>query len=233
MNHWKYLEEMKMIQINLLEFIGDSMNAEEKYQNFIKLLKDYQILLNKHKLKSLLHLITKISNNHYRPPNFFSKIEKVLSLLQEKMALYLSNLEIFNIFKSNKRLLLYLIKENIIIFDHSNSLILKRDKYIEYGYVDYFFNETKELIKRKKAKKISNELSENYEEKRNIGENDNPICEIIRKDSVDDFIRFVQLNNVQLDSTIEYSIFETNSFLLKNEPLLIEYAAFFWINKHC
>ena len=51
---------------------------------------------------------------------------------------------------------------------------------------------------------------------------------MIRADSIDDFIIYVNRYNISLSSTINSSIFETNSFLLKNKKTtLIEYAAFF------
>ena len=45
---------------------------------------------------------------------------------------------------------------------------------------------------------------------------------------IEEFIIYVNKNNYQLDSFIETSHYETNSFLLKAEKVkLIEYASFF------
>ena len=67
----------------------------------------------------------------------------------------------------------------------------------------------------------------NFFEKRKIGENDDSLCTIIRKDIVEDFVIYVNKRNLPLSIQIQPSIFETNSFLLDKNPTLIEYAAFF------
>ena len=62
---------------------------------------------------------------------------------------------------------------------------------------------------------------------RKIGQNENHICKLIREDLIDEFITYINQHDYSLNSNIKRSIYETNSFLLKNEPTLIEYAAFF------
>ena len=71
------------------------------------------------------------------------------------------------------------------------------------------------------------ELPENFYEKRRERENDNQICKLIRKDSIIDFITYINQNDIQSKSIINPSIYETNLFLIKNQKVqLIEYAAF-------
>ena len=71
-------------------------------------------------------------------------------------------------------------------------------------------------------------IPDNFFEKRKKGENDSYICKLIQNDSVEDFVSHVTKNNYSLRSKIVPSIYETNSFLIKNsEPSLIEYAVFF------
>ena len=68
----------------------------------------------------------------------------------------------------------------------------------------------------------------NYEEKREIGENDSYICSLIREDSINDFISHISRYNISPSSIISPSIFETNLFLINNKNTsLIEYSAFF------
>ena len=72
------------------------------------------------------------------------------------------------------------------------------------------------------------EILENFDEKRQKGENESYICELIREDSVEEFISYMSKTDLSFSSFIPHSIFETNSFLLSNEKTsLIEYAAFF------
>ena len=44
---------------------------------------------------------------------------------------------------------------------------------------------------------------------------------------IQEFIKYVKETNFPLDALIKTSIFETNNFLLKREPTLLEYCAFF------
>lgn len=50
---------------------------------------------------------------------------------------------------------------------------------------------------------------------------------MIRNDIVIDFISYVNKRNIRLSLTIPKTIYETNVFLIKHNPTLIEYAAFF------
>ena len=63
--------------------------------------------------------------------------------------------------------------------------------------------------------------------KRKNGVNDHYICKLIREDSVEDFISYVNKNNILLDGQIPCSIFETSQLLLLKNPSLIEYSIFY------
>ncbi|KAK8836716.1 hypothetical protein M9Y10_037232 [Tritrichomonas musculus] len=67
-----------------------------------------------------------------------------------------------------------------------------------------------------------------YEKKRNNGENESEICDLIRKDLIGEFITYINQNNIQINSTISESFYETHYMLSSHfEVTLIEYAAFF------
>ena len=136
-----YLDKMKAIQGNLLQFLDDSSNSEENYQNLIKIFEDQKIQESQHELKSVLHLITRIANEHHRSPNFFSKIDQILNNFKKDIQQFFSNYEIFNIFKSNKRILLYLLEEKIMKIDKSIAHTMKTRKYKLLKYPEFFFNE--------------------------------------------------------------------------------------------
>ena len=67
----------------------------------------------------------------------------------------------------------------------------------------------------------------NFNENQNIGENENFVCNLIRKDLIKEYIVHINKTNMKLERSIQRSIFETNQFLFNKTPTLIEYAAFF------
>ena len=229
------LEEMKKIQENIIDFIENEDNVEEKFQNLLNMIKDFKIRDNLYKLKLLVHLISKISCDHHRGTNFFSKIEQILCVFKEDLRKYFSSSELFHIFKSDKRILLFLITENLMVI---NEFIVKKfckRKYLLAKYPEYFSPELKPFVNEKLfsknfglIKRISKDLPDDFYEKRKIGENDTFICKLIQKDLIEEFITYVNRNMYQLNSIISTSIYETNAFLLKQYlTYLIDYAAFY------
>ena len=227
-----YLEEMRIIQNNFLSFLEDESNVESNYQNLKRQFEETKINNDIHKMKSILHLLTKIANNHHRGPDFNRKIERILEIFQDDIK-KLPNSEIFNIFKSNKLILLYLLEQKIMIFDEYIATNIASIKYNKLNYPRFFMPEMKPFLKVFNIKYnivsyINNEqIPSNFYENRRIGENDSEICDLIRTDSIKKFISHVKKNKYPLNSRIEPSMYETNSFLIKNKPTLIEYAAFY------
>ena len=117
MNSKDYFEEMKKIQENILDYLDYESNVEEKYQNLLNFFSKIKIHDNQYTIKSIFQLLIHISNNHHREERFFSKIEQILSLFKDDIKKYFTNSELFHIFKSNKRILLFLFEEKIMIFD--------------------------------------------------------------------------------------------------------------------
>ena len=254
MNSQEYLDIMKGIQESILYFLEDEANSEENFLILENKFKDIKISENRYELLSLLHLILKISNNHYRFPNFFSKIERILLKFKKEITKYFSNFEIFNIFKSNKRLLLFLSEQKIIIFDSNiTKKVISSSKFREAKYHLYFQPEIRPFINERLLSKyecledLTEDLPANFHENRKKGENENQICELIRNDKIIEFDAYVKQNDISLNMTIQPSIYETNLFLIKNQSKfhkiqkseeneneteicglsLIEYAAFF------
>lgn len=64
------------------------------------------------------------------------------------------------------------------------------------------------------------------------GENENEICNLIRDDNIKEFEIYIEKYNISIDYTIESSVFETNEMLSHDDLTLIEYAAFFWVDKN-
>ena len=229
MNIEAHLDEMKNIHNAILYSLGNEVSVEENFQNLTELFYDSKISENKNKLKLLLHIFAEIANNYHRSPNFFSKIEQILQYFKFNITNYFPNWEIFNIYKSNKRILLFLIEEKILFVDDYIIKTLNKDKYISEQYHLYLAPEIIPYIKKnfsqyKLIMNLSKNIPSDFSEKRKKGENDNAICKIIQNDLINDFIKE---NIMDLNTKVSQSIFETNSLILKNQPTLIEYAAFF------
>ncbi|KAK8889155.1 hypothetical protein M9Y10_033900 [Tritrichomonas musculus] len=99
----------------------------------------------------------------------------------------------------------------------------------------FFYPEIKKFLNEEKIKEIETSLLSKdedifkfFNENRHKGENDSYICTLIRQDSVEEFISYVNKTNFPLKSKITHSLFESNSFLNdQNATTLIEYACFF------
>ena len=163
-----YLDQMKKLQATLLNYLEKEDLIEEYLNNFMQLFQDYKICKHKQKFESVLHLLLNISNNHHRELNFFQKIEKIILYFKTNLQAIFSNFVIFNIFKSNKRILLFLFKEKIIKLDHAIISTLENKKFISANYIEYFTPEIKLFIGNDDKyselnKKLLKKLPENFE----------------------------------------------------------------------
>ena len=209
--------KMKDFQSLLLDFLDKEDQSEENYQKIVNFLSTYNLSENKRELKLFLTFIQKVFHNHHRSSNFYSNIFLVISIFLDDMKHNFSNSEIFNIFKDDKKLLLFLIEKKVFFIDNKIINKMKKGKYYNNQYPKYFG-----LIKSKGYDE------ESFIEKQKIGENDNYVCQLIRNNSIEKFVAYVNQENISIkDYIIKPSIFETNSFLLDNDPTLIEYAAFY------
>lgn len=74
MEYQIYINQKKKISISLMQMkILIKKIKEQKYQE------------DKEELQLILRLILKVSNNHYRYPNFFNKIYKILEFLSQNI----------------------------------------------------------------------------------------------------------------------------------------------------
>ena len=73
MNTDQYLNKMKMIQSNLLDFLNNEENYEINFQELQEIFNNQSVQDNKNDLTSLFHLIAKISENCHRNPSFLKK----------------------------------------------------------------------------------------------------------------------------------------------------------------
>ena len=144
-------------------------------------------------LNSLLHLISQILNNHHRTLAFTGKIIQILSALKNNLKKIFLNQELFTIFRKNKRILLFLIEEKLLIPDQTISNIICSKKYLQKKYPHYFLPEFKPFFSQEFYEQISNESDnlyekgpESFKQKRRIVENSSILCELIRQDSIEE-----------------------------------------------
>ncbi|KAK8854148.1 hypothetical protein M9Y10_016705 [Tritrichomonas musculus] len=227
----KNMNEFSQVILNILD--SDS-ETEELFTKLTKYLDDHNIKQDKSEIKLILHTITKISNNHHRMSNFFDKIERIFKLFTAEIQNFFTNIEIFHIFKENKRLLLFLFEEKIITPDNIMCKIITSKEYENKKYPEYFFPEFERFYDQKTLNNIKSNNSKidfkspSFLEKRRIGENDSPASLLIRNDSVDEFReKFGNKPTSWFTKDITESIFETNPFLCQKNPSYIEYSAFF------
>ena len=141
-------------------------------------------------------LLSKMAQNYHRDTTIDNKIERILKTYKNSIKQSLSNLEIFKIFEKNKQILLFLIKEGIIIFDENiiKNIICKKYK-DGTRLCHFFYTEIKSIVENEIIEIIKNELLkqnpnifDKFEENRKIGQNDSYICSLIRNDSIIEFI---------------------------------------------
>ncbi|KAK8845850.1 hypothetical protein M9Y10_020775 [Tritrichomonas musculus] len=232
------IEKMKAIQSKLLHFLDSDNDIKIDSLDFYNYLNETKISDNQHDLTPFLQLLVAIANNHRGGASFFDKIKQILSFFKKEIQQFYSNSEIINIFQSNKRILLFLIKENIITADFYFRKTIISDEYVKAKYPQYFAPELRPFIHEFTFQKDQDDswisqIKQNYpydfENLRQNGNNEETICQMIRNDSVEEFIKYVNKINYNLNSTISPSIYETNSFLIENQHdiNLIKYATFF------
>ena len=76
--------------------------------------------------------------------------------------------------------------------------------------------------------KLNDDIIDNFEYKRKICENESYICHLIQNDSIDNIIEYIKRCKISFSKKIDFSIFETNPYLLKKKNVnLIKCATFF------
>lgn len=153
---------------------------------------------DREKLKKVLQLITKIANNHHRDENLFKNIFNIIQNYTETIIESFSNYEIFDIFKSNKLILLFLFSnKTIFVDDKINEIIISKIEKNGNRYCYFFYPEIKDFNDEEIMKGIEEELLsidinifDNFNEKRQKGENESYICSLIRQDSIQEFVSF-------------------------------------------
>ena len=116
----KYIDEMKKLYFAILDFLessdenyNDILNTES-FQSLIKVVHDLQIDNDQEGIQQFLQMINDISDNHCRNYDFNKKVNQLLLHYKNQIEQTLSNHDIYQIFRNNKILLLFLLQNQII-----------------------------------------------------------------------------------------------------------------------
>ena len=212
----KNLEKMYDLYEVLLDCIDNEVIDSRRFKELITKIENDEFQINKHDNKIILYLLSSLSKNHHRTPGFFDKITKIISCFTQKF----TDDELIEIFKGDKLIMLFLLKNKMVSPEkyYNEYIQLIPDK---YQLKKFFYPEFKNFLN----EQIDD--IDNFESKRQEGENESYICSLIRNDSVETFIQFTTRKNISLSIQISESLFETNEFLIGKKLTLIEYAAFY------
>lgn len=194
----QYLNKKRLMQ----QIILDYLDNEDDQANLLKILSYYEnekISEDKTEFLVFIKTIACISKNHHRSSNFFTKIEQIILKIQKDLLQNISNMEIFNIFKNNIRILLFLIKEKIIILNEDIIKII-RNKFSVYFYPE---------IKKFESENISQNEIMAHNKRKNIifgnkFSNDFNCDECIIDSSVDYQKRIAEENDDSDDELADY-----------------------------
>ncbi|KAK8839440.1 hypothetical protein M9Y10_031793 [Tritrichomonas musculus] len=224
-----YIKQKQEIYSSLLEYIQSTDDSGGELNEIYNSFQKAGVFSKKEQLLETLQLISKIEDNRHRASDSYEKLEKIFDTIFSNQKTNISSSEIIQIFKKDKRILLLLLEKEFIKPDKDAIF-----RFIHSPNRQFLFGGLKNFIDEKTRKQIEEEITKKYEEsiesfekKCRIGENDSYICTLIQQDLVEDFISHVTRSNYSLTSNIEPTIYETNSFLMRKTPTLIEYATFY------
>ena len=140
---------MRNIQDIFQDYFDEISNEDDNLDKIIQELGKQNIYLDHQKIVSFL-----------RYPTFSNIITSLLFKIKDQIHEYLTNFELFTIFKKNKLLLLYLFEEKIIIPDEEISKINTFQKYHDKSYPQFFWPEFKSFFSEYLNDKISKEFEE-------------------------------------------------------------------------
>ncbi|KAK8841725.1 hypothetical protein M9Y10_026670 [Tritrichomonas musculus] len=108
-------------------------------------------------LKSLFSLLAIIANNHKRNQLFLSKIKEIIIFFKDQIKQMISIYNIFDAFKQNKDIILYILEcEIITAADFIN--VINDSNSIEYKC--FFYPEIKDFVNENDKAAIEQKLSE-------------------------------------------------------------------------
>lgn len=231
MDYQEYINQKKELYSNVIQFFEcEKEDADTSFEDLINIIISQKIQGNYNELKLFLKLIIDICCNHSRSNDLLNKFEKIIRYLKENIKKNFTNSELYELTKINNLILLYFIQEKII---HIDSNIIDSFRRNECLY--YFYPEIKDKIDADELEQIEKiiqisdpKIFNNFENNRKRGENESYLCSLIRNDSVEEFIIYMNQTNLSVSALINHSLFESNFFLKEKKSIsLIQYATFY------
>lgn len=236
-----YLDAKKEIEKSFIRFVKEENNNDKNFREFIDMYENSNNICYWNNYNEKLYFVLSISNNFNPNINLYDKIERFVKYIEDEIRSNLTNIELFNLCKRSKLFLLILFKNKILFPNTTIFDLFFKSTTKELKLYEFLFPEFNEYFDEKMYKKIKGIISynlkldisdpnniEKFNEYRKKGVNHNFICELIRNDSIIEFIVYVNKNNIPLNSIIKPSSYETNYLLIKRENTsLIEYSAFY------
>ena len=144
MDESDYIQRNTAFYHTLLKFIDSEIEDNQAIQEIFR-----NIVNDDDEIKLFILLISRICENHFRFPCFFKKIETIIFHFAHKIIKIFKNEEIYQLFKKNQRILLFLIQNNILT------------PVDEIKYNLYYYPEVKSIINKVSEKeKFENKFNE-------------------------------------------------------------------------
>ena len=110
----EYIDKMKEIQEQLIQFIDSNDQAEYGFKVLKNFLDTKKIGLIPMDIKAIIYLIQHISRNHHRKADFYDKMKEFFKNYEKDIKKLFTNNEILDLFKDDKLILLILFENKII-----------------------------------------------------------------------------------------------------------------------
>ena len=268
LNKIKDLAKLENLLINFL-FNEPNNDERKKLFSYLDLIKIKKNINDTH---DFLHMLSDILFNRPLKSSTISNSYELVSYFIHDFTLinkhcedddyknndinnFFSGLNMFNIFKKNKFILLYLFKNKIINIKELMNYLKTLEKIYAWNkkLVAFFIpemikycdqeNDIKSLISDFKINEVYEKLSSSNEElksfkrRRKTFHHSSIVLKLIRENDVENFINYITQNNFDINFTFDFSIlldsygesiFESNSFMEVNPQMtIIEYAMLF------
>ena len=148
-----FIKKGKEFYTPLLNFFESESIYEDEIQELTKIFDDQDIFNNPIEMYGLLELLFNIGNNHHQTTDFFKKLGLIFHYLIKDKQLPISSAEIFDLYKTNKRLLLFLFEQKVLQPEKSIYNTLMQERAINgYKLYYYLFVEIKKFFGKRKSK---------------------------------------------------------------------------------